>query len=321
MTRNPASYARIRAGIEVAGNTLRYAEVEVPPVTEGHTRPRLLRMGACDFDIDVAEAILDPSGTASIDTVTRALSDIFQDSSAEHLSLAVHGWLGTSFFAPLPADASASAKFEQLQQEAALLADADTARPLQVTATPVRVEVRQDGREYHWHHVLRLAEAVQARTAYLARCVGPTVSHRFVDSAAAVAEVASRLLRGTEGDGGPSADTAYGLAVGVYGDRIELSVLRGGSWFFGHWIPAAEVADTKYFGAALLQRLGIAPTTVTRLFVYGHPEDHAAAAGIEALVNRKARPLDPLGVFAAARSQADPLVLSAFAPCVGAALR
>jgi hypothetical protein len=321
MTRNPASHAQIRAGIEVAGNTLRYAEVEVAPVTDAPSRPRLIRMGACDFDIDVAEAILDPSGKASIETVARALSDIFQDSSAEHLSLAVHGWLGTSFFAPLPADASAAVKFEQLQQEAALLADADTARPLQVTAIPVRVEVRQDGREYHWHHVLRLAEDVQARAAHLARCIGPTVSHRFVDSAAAVAEVASRLIRGSAGDGGATADNAYGLAIGAYGDRIEISVLRDRSWFFGHWIPAAEAADTKYFGAALLQRLGIAPTAVSRLYVYGHPEDHIAAAGIEALVNLKALPLDPLGVFAAARSQADPLVLSAFAPCVGAALR
>ena len=44
---------RARAGIDIYGTVLRYAEVE-----QRGPRYRLLRLGSCDFDFDIAEAVL-----------------------------------------------------------------------------------------------------------------------------------------------------------------------------------------------------------------------------------------------------------------------
>ena len=47
---------RARAGIDIYGTVLRYAEVE-----QRGPRYQLLRLGSCDFDFDIAEAMLQAS--------------------------------------------------------------------------------------------------------------------------------------------------------------------------------------------------------------------------------------------------------------------
>jgi hypothetical protein len=317
----------IQAGIELAGRTLRYAEV-VRPVRPGFRQdtpasgPRLLRMGACDFEFDVAEAVLDLAGPTFLETIAAAVHEIFENSKAERLCVAVHPWHATSFFAPLPEGMPAAEKFEQLRQEAAMLADARVARPVRVTATPIRTEALDDGRRFHWHHVLRVPESVHARVAHIARKLGEDVGHAFIDASGAAAAVASGLVPLDEqvAEAENPESVPFAIALGVYGARIEVAICRGRTWYFGHWAEAGDVADGAYFGAALLERLSIPISQVGRLFTYGDPPDRRIVAGLESLLRCESRPLDPLGLFRPARSKADPSALAAFAPCIGAAL-
>lgn len=321
-----ASATRVRAGVELSGNVMRYAEVDLGPkgfaaeVAGAQVGPRLLRLGACDFDFDASAAILDPSGPTHLDTIARAVKEIFGSSGAERLCMAVHPWQATSFFAPLAAGMPAAERFEQLRQEAAMLADARQPRPVRVTATPVRVEKTPAGQAYHWHHVLRLPEAVHARVEHVAQRVGAGVPHSFVDSAGAAAAVASALgsMDGVAGDEG---ETPFALAVGVFGPCIELALTRGDAWYHSAWAEASELSDSAYFGAALLERLNVPRHQVRRLFLYGEAADAALVSGLEDLLAVESRPLDPMRVFKRGNTGADPLSLSAFASCVGAALR
>jgi len=320
---------RVRAGVELSGKALRYAEVDLGPRGFAAERlgaeagPRLLRMGACDFDFDAAAAILDPSGPAHLDTIATAVKEIFASSRAERLCVAVHPWHATSFFAPLAAGMSAADRFEQLRQEAAMLADARQPRPVRVTATPVRTETTPAGIAYHWHHVLRLPEAVHARMDHVAHRIGEGVPHSFVDSAGAAAAVASALRPGEERQDQMNDPDAvpFSLAVGVFDSCVEFALTRGETWFHSAWAEAAEMSDSAYFGAALLDRLNVPRDQVRRLYLYGEAADSALVAGLEDLLAIEAQPLNPLAMFKRVYNAAEPLSLASFAPCVGAALR
>lgn len=313
--------SKFRAGVEIYGRVMRYAEVEVGPRGANGGAPplRLVRLGACDFDFDVAEALLDLAGPTHLDTVSTAIREIFDGSKAEALRAVVHPWNGTSFFSPLPEGMPPSERFEQLRQEAAMLSDASVARPVRVKATPVRIETLSDGRQAHWHHVLRLSDSVHARFDHVARHFSEAEgarAHEFVDTTGAAAAVVGRLLGAKDEDPMP-----YVLALGVYGDRTEYALCRGATWYFGHHAEAGALEDGAYFGAALLDRLGVERSEVGHLFLYGEDADPDALSGIEDLLGLEANPLNPLAVFRLAQGGTDPFVLASYAPVIGALLR
>ncbi len=300
----------IRAGIEIHGRVMRYAEIEL-----GDGPGRLLRLGACDFDFPVAKTLLALTGPTHLETVATAVREIFDGSEARTLHVAVHPWNSTSFFSPLPQGMPPAERFEQLRQEAAMLSDASIARPVRVKTTPVRVETLPDGRQAHWHHVLRFSESVHARLAHIAGSLAEEreVKHEVADTTGAAAAVLARL---------PEADAeAFALAVGAYGDRTEVALCRGATWHFGHYADVRAQTDGAYFVGALLDRLGVTVAEVGRLVLYGEPEGRDAASGLEALFGLEAEPLNPLLALGAARSGADASALSAYVPALGVLLR
>ena len=310
---------RFRAGIELYGRVMRYAEVELGARGDGAAPPRLLRLGACDFDFDVAEALLDLSGPTHLDTVATAIREIFSGSQAEALHVAVHPWWSTSFFSPIPEGTAPADRLEQVRQEAAMLSDAAVSRPVRVRVTPVRIEVRPDGRRSHWHHVLRLPEAVHARLVHVAKPLGGADGeggHEALDTTGAAAAVMARLART------PAADTddAFALAVGVYDGRTEFALTHGEAWYYGHHAEAG-IHDGTYYGAALLDRLGVEPHRVRRLFLYGDAAEAGMVDPLSDFLDVEAEPLNPLRLFRLAPSEASPYALAAYAPCVGALLR
>lgn len=314
-----------RAGVEIHGRALRYAEVQARAVGASGSAsgsPRLVRLGACDFDFDVAEALLGLSGPANLDTVATAIREIFADSSARVLTVAVHPWDSTSFFSPLPAGMPPAARFEQLRQEAAMLSDATVARPVRVKATPMRIETLDDGRKAHWHHVLRLADSAHARLDHIAKRSDEAEHawpHEFVDATAAAAAVLGQRFETTRDE--DREDDPFALAIGVYGARCEIALCRGATWYFGYHAESGALEDDAYFVAALLDRLGVALTSVESLYLYGADVEADAVDGVEDLFDLEAQPLNPLDVFHPARSGADPLTLAAYTPVIGALLR
>lgn len=306
---------RFRAGVELTGRVMRYAELDLG----GHAeRPRLLRLGACDFDFDVAEAILDVSGPTHLDTVATAIREIFDGSESDRLFVAVHPWNATAFFSPVREGTTPVERLEQFKQEAAMLADASTARPVRVRATPVRIETLPDGSRHRWHHILRLPESIHARLAHLAKPFGSgrEGGHEFADATGTAASIAARLTQTAEDDA-----PTFSLSVGVYGERTEFALSHGDTWHYGHYVEANVLVDGAYFAAALLDRLGVAPSQIKRLFLYGDAVEPGMASGLSGWLGVDAEPLNPLRVFGLAPAESDPFALAAYAPCIGALLR
>lgn len=305
-----APAVRRLAIVGVVGRQLRYAEVET-----GADRPRLRRLGTCDFEAD-AEAALFADGASGggaadvLDAVCTALAEVFDGIGPHTLVVSAHPTATTGFFTPLPAGMTAEARDEHLRQEAALLSDVPPAQPVRVRAVAVRTEAAAEGGRT-WYHVVHVAEPVHARLALLAQATGAR-AYDLADTTRA----AGALVAQTAGASGSLA-----LAVGVYPAHTEVALLQGGALLFGYHGAGGTPEDTAYFALAAAERVGAPPDAIEQVWLYGDP---AAAAGRTALLDdmtgRAAEPMDPFAPFGRRPDGLPPLDAAAFAPVLGAAL-
>ncbi len=300
------------AAVALYGTALRYAEVE--PAAGPHESGRLRRLGTCDFDFAVDEAVLGLTGPTYLDTVIEAVREIFRGTSARSLLVAVHPPALTGFFAPLPEALAAPERYEQLRQEAALLADVSTSQPVRIRAVPVRTEVLADG-PHRWHHVLHVPEPVHARLMLIAKALGVN-TYDLVDTTHAAAAVVRALDAHRAAPPPP-----FTLALGAYPGHTELALVHDGQWYHGHHAPGRAPEDAAYFAAALLDRLGLQAGQVRRVVLYGEEADPARYGLLADLFGAAPTLLDPLAVYGRTPPEAGPALLAAYVPCVGALLR
>ncbi|MEO0558542.1 MAG: hypothetical protein AAF170_10200 [Bacteroidota bacterium] len=305
------------AVIGLSGSALRYAEIERDAAGDrsaGRIPGRLLRLGTCDFEVDIEKGVLADGAPYAIQGIGEALREVFKDTTAQALVVVAHPPHTTSFFTPVPEGMDAAARDEQLRQEAALLADVGSEEPVRVRAVPLRLDAI-GGTPHRWHHVTHVSEPIHARLSLLARALGVD-RYDLSDSPRA----AAAIVRATAAIQGGASD-AIELAVGAYSGHTEVSVSRGRSWLFGHHGPGASPEDTAYFALAALERIGIAPANVDRLHVYGDEGPQGARLSVlSSLLDLEASPLDPLSLYGRRPEGISADHLAGFAPVLGATL-
>lgn len=305
-----------RAGIDIYGPTLRYAEVE-----KGPPRERLLRLGRCTFDFDVAAALSEPEasrGTAEtpdpLDALVDALTDVFDGSAATRLHVVVHPPHGYSFFTPLPGGVSKEERKKRLLRDAALLTRAATPQPLRLTADPVYVETLPEGERREWYHILALQERLHSRFDRIFRQL-PQQHYRMTWSMHAVANALERLATKT-GHG----EAPFSLAIGYYPSHLEYTLCHKGRWYFSQFIAEGAASDSAFFALHLLARLGLSPEAVGQVLAYG-PEP--ALDAFAAYTGRLPAP-ERLGPAALVDYHEAGLAaedeIAAYVPCIGVAL-
>ena len=305
--------AYARAGIDLSGTVLRYAEVE-----QYGSQYRLLRLGSCDFDFDVAREMLHSDRSTHVTTVAEALGDVLAGSVASTVHVTLHPPGCYSFYTPLPVDTSTSARKVRLQQEAALLAGVDT--PLRLTADAVYAEAFEGGGRVDWVHVLAVQEDVHARFERVLRALPQTQHRLMVSMQAAAATLAQHLRR----QGVEAGDERYALAVGAHPTHVEYTLCRGLRWHFSHYAEVTAPADAAYFAVALLRQLGLRPADVDRLCVYAAgeaPADADVFSALPAVFAAPVAPLDPLALVDLDRSSlTTDFNAQSYVSCIGAAL-
>lgn len=305
--------SRVRAGIDLYDQTLRYAEVE-----RIGSRYRLLRLGSCDFDFDVAHQLLDADQPVYVETVAEALRDVFSGSSATSFQIAIHPPLCYSFFTALPSEPDMERNRHRLEQELELVTGSSPENKLHFTADHVVEEVLSDGRTAEWYHVLALGNHVHDRIERVLREMHPA-DYRIRVSMDAAAEVLSARFRKTGATGIPVPH--HVLAIGWYPSHVEYVLLRDGHWQFSHFAEIQSPHDTTYFALALLERLKLKPQDIGELYVYGSGFALADPALIGDAFRKEVHTLNPVEIVSL-----DPASLStsfdagAYVPCIGVAL-
>lgn len=306
--------AYAQAGIELDGTVLRYAEVE-----HYATNYRLLRLGSCDFDFDVADQLLHADEPEHLETIASALSDVFRGSLARQFNMVVHPLSCHSFFAPVLAGSPADKLDAHLLHEAELLTAPDTSTALHVTTTALYTQRLSAKRQLEWFHVLVLPDAIQARFAQIAAQL-PYPQYRLNLSTAAAAAVVHRIEHKTLP---PTRRTEkpYTLAIGQYETHLEYTLCCEGQWRHSHHTRSGTALDAAYFAMRFLDHLRISPHQIGRLFIYGKCNSLEEFAPYIDLFGCAAERLNPiLAVDLDPASLDDSFAAESYVPCIGVAL-
>lgn len=296
------------SSIDISWASLRYAEVEH---RADDVRP--LRLGSCDFDFDVTRELLHDDAPRHLDVVANALRDVFAGSNAEQLRIVVHPPEAYSFVTAIPAGWSSLERAERFQQEAMLLAGADSEAALHVTSSNVHADTHLDVEPVH---VLAVPQDRHARFETILQHL-PHAGGHWMLSTHAAARVMMRTMPPP-----PPSEITIGLVVGIYPDYTEYGLLRNGRWYFSHYAEAEEPVDATYFATALLDQLAVPRSAVARIGLYGIGANVNAFAPFETVFGILPELIDPFDVLGL-----DPTALQgtdfgagAYVPCVGAAL-
>ncbi len=299
-----------RAGIDIYGKVLRYAEVE-----QRQERYHLLRLGRCDFDFDVAAALLE-GAAERLEALTDALSDVFEGSTAARLYVSLHPPHCYSFFTPLPPEVSKEERKQRLLDEAALLTRSGAKEPLRLTADRLYADTLDEDERVEWYHVLAVQDGLHAGFDRVFRML-PQTHNRMMVSMHAVANAVERIEQQDEAP----RQAPFSLAIGWYPTHVEYTLCHQGRWYFDHFTDADDPDDCAYFALLLLNRLDLSPAAVGRVFLYGGYQDLEAFASLGDVFTVAPEPLDPRRLIELdEQSMAADEHLDAYAPCIGVAL-
>lgn len=298
------------ASIGYHGHELHYAEVVHTPT------PRLVRLGSCEFDFNIDTALAGLPESSHLSAMADALAEIFSDTEATQLHIALHPPACTSFFAPFSVDIPTAERDQHILYEVEQLGAFDAAYPPLVLHEPVRQET-VDQHTVDWHHILRvdwnLASKIDRLTASL-----PPTNHQYLTSTRGVMTLLARLARleATASD----ARTPYTLSIGAYNTHVEYILSRNDTWVFSCFSESGLSSDSPYFLVSMLKRLDVAPRRVGRLYFYGPVSDTEHFKPFEHLFVAQPTFINPMQAFQTDPSVPLPSVSAAYGPCIGAAL-
>ena len=299
------------ASIAFYGKTLQYAEVE----RKAGASPTLLRLGHCEFDFDLEKTLSKAGDTEHLHSLTDALREIFAQSAATNLNIAVHPSVCTAFFTPLPEDTSREARRNLIQKQVQRLNSFDAAYPPMILSEFIRTEDLGET-QVDWFHVVRIDHEMAARFEQLTMQL-PVKQYRFFTTTRCVARILD-AFRNMPSE--TYVQNPYILAVGWYPGHIEYTLCNAHGWFFSCFNRINLPSDSAYFVASLLKRLNIPPRKIGRLLLYGHEPTPSHFAPFQGIFQSPPEPLNPFMSFAQAKNLGQNVAATAYAPCVGAGL-
>lgn len=305
--------AYVQAGVDLYESTLRYAEVE-----RNENNYRLLKLGSCEFDFNMADALSDSAQPMYLDTLAEALSDVFSESIASDLHVVFHPSNCYSFFTPLYVDLTEEERKYRLQEEATLLTTQNTPVPLHLTADVVYTETLENGRVIEWFHVLGVEERVHQQLSTVLRSL-PHASFRFNLSTRGTANAIERMAQRENLE--INSHAPYTLAIGYYKTHIEYALCRQNRWFFSHHADTNAAVDSVYFALALLRRLKIDRSQVGQVYIYGEDIEAEVFSVLSEVFEGTPEVLNPMEVVALEKkSPGMHFTAEAYVPCIGVAM-
>lgn len=305
--------AYVRAGVDLYESTLRYAEVE-----RNGSDFKLLKLGSCEFDFNMAQALAEGAQPSHLETLGEALSDVFSESVATDLHVVFHPSNCFSFFTPLYVDLTEDERKWRLQEEATLLTSSTPPLPLHLTADVVRTETLENGRVVEWFHVLGVDERIHGQLNKILSSL-PHSHFRFNLSTRGTANAIETMAKKENLIAAP--ESPYSLAIGYYKTHIEYVLCHEFSWHYSHYTDTSTPTDSVYFALSLLRRLNIERADVGQLFIYGEDIDSEVFSVLQEIFKKTPEVLNPMEIVSLDRKGPGMhFTAEAYAPCIGIAM-
>lgn len=305
--------AYVRAGVDLYESTLRYAEVE-----RNGSDFKLLKLGSCEFDFNMAQALAEGARPSHLETLGEALGDVFSESVATDLHVVFHPSNCFSFFTPLYVDLTEDERKWRLQEEATLLTSSTPPLPLHLTADVVRTETLENGRVVEWFHVLGVDERIHSQLNKILSSL-PHSHFRFNLSTRGTANAIETMAKKENLIAAP--ESPYSLAIGYYKTHIEYVLCHEFNWHYSHYTDTSTPTDSVYFALSLLRRLNIERSDVGQLFIYGEDIDAEVFSVLQEIFKKTPEVLNPMEIVSLDRKGPGMhFTAEAYAPCIGIAM-
>ena len=305
--------AYVRAGVDITGCAVRYAEV-----SQCASGRRLSRLGRIDVDEEVLSSVLSGRDDDRIHAVSEALAEAFsgpKDSNGiDDLRIAISPREGHSFRMPVSSEAGPDVRRNGLTHAIELLIAPE--QPLRITADVIRHGAMPHGVEEEWMHVLAVEERLDECLRRLVRDV-PAQHTRLVSGAQAAVSMIGCTEAAREGVG----EDSCALGIGWYADRVDYVFCTGKAWRFDGFAEGVEPIDAAYLGAHAASRFGIPPSGVQTVYVYGDTAPDALFSELRAVFGGDIRVLHPAALRdVPVTSPPSDVDVPAYAGCIGGAL-
>ncbi|MXW64601.1 MAG: hypothetical protein F4Y00_09490 [Bacteroidetes bacterium SB0662_bin_6] len=305
--------AYVRAGVDITGRAVRYAEV-----SQSASERRLSRLGRIDVDEDLLNSVLSGGDDERVHAVSEALAEAFsgpEDSRGiDDLRIAISPREGHSFRVPVSSEAGPDARRSCLRQATDLLVAPE--KPLRITADVVCHGAMPRGAEEAWMHVLAVEERLDERLRRLVRDV-PAKHTRLMSGAHAAVSMIGCAEAAREDAG----ENSCVLGIGWYADRLDYIFCTGKVWRFGGFAEGIEPIDAAYLGVHTASRFGIPPSGVKTVYMYGETAPDALFSELRAVFGGDIRVLHPAALQdVPVTSPPSDVDVPAYAGCIGGAL-
>ncbi len=305
--------AYVRAGVDITGRAVRYAEV-----SQCASGRRLSRLGRIDVDEEVLGGVLSGRDDERVHAVSEALAEVFSGPEASHgiddLRIAISPREGHSFRVPVSSEAGPDARRSGLTQAIELLIAPE--KPLRITADVIRHGAISHGVEEEWMHVLAVEERLDECLRHLVRGVPAKHTRLMSGTQAAVSMIG--CAEAAREDAG---EDSCALGIGWYADRLDYIFCTGKVWRSGGFAEGVEPIDAAYLGAHTASRFGIPPSGVQTVYVYGDTAPDALFSELRAVFGGDIRVLHPAVLQDVSITSPPPDVdVPAYAGCIGGAL-
>ncbi|MFB6098155.1 MAG: hypothetical protein ABEK84_03395 [Salinibacter sp.] len=310
----------ISAAIHIQGPTIRYAEV-----LREDASSTLRGVGREAFEFDVTRALWDEEGSPDVleragAAVREALTRDDDGENASSVRMVVPPLDAFSFFTPVASGLSERERRHYATHQAALVTGTRSPEALRLSLRAVRT-VEREGETIEWIHVLAVPQAVAERMETVLAAL-PGENETWLVSTEASARLMGRAETAASEDAEES--TPYSLAIGGYPSHTEYVLTREGTLYHAHTAQEARTPENRaFYGAGFLNRVGVPPSAIGRLFIYGPTMGPKAEEVFETIFECVAVPLDPFEALGRASppdgsSSDDPP--GSYVPCVGGAL-
>ncbi len=293
------------AGVEFAGSVMRYSEIE-----QVGSAFKLLRLGNCEFEFDASSAIYEEGFADRIETIRRALQDIFQGTHASVFRFVLPSSTMSRFTSLVPSVRSEAARKDQISFETGLLSG-------DVGFGDVFPEILD-------------SKSDEGLEKYSVSHVTPLISKNLKAVGAAFADTPVELV--------PSTNAAYlafrhfaqnsalprgaYLLIGAYSSLTDFILIKNGvsQAHFSFQTPFPE--DVAYHALLLANRFGLAYGDITHLYVYGEDPGPKFVPTLEEAFGEIVSVFNPGAIVDLEEDRFEAgFPIEAFVPSIGAAIQ
>ncbi len=293
------------AGVEFTGSVMRYSEVERLEST-----CRLLRLGNCEFEFDVASVVYSGSQPEHIKTVQSALKDVFQGTEATRFRFVLPSQALTRFTSVVPEGADEDAQMEHIAFETRILSsDIDSG---DVFPTLMSSLDSEDDLSFS----VSLIESDVTENLRIIGSAFPEIPFEHVPSSDAAFLAFRHVAHRYEYPKG-----TY-LLAGAYGRNTDFVLIKDGAPLAHTSIVTPHHSDAAYHSLLLLSRFGLSYSDLKQVFVYGEYAESTLVSSLETAVGEIVTIFNPSAIVDLDENRfEDDFPIQAFVPCMGAAIQ